>query len=71
MCIEWELWCLQEAGLLPDNFLVDRRTWFGFAKDNYDVAADHAQAGYNAASAHAKTGYQKAKATIKEKAAEL
>ena len=62
---------LQEAGLLPENFLGNHRTWLGFAKDNYGTAADNAQSGYNTASAKAKAGYQKAKATIKDKAAEF
>lgn len=63
--------CLQEAGLLPDNFLGNHRTWLGFAKEQAGTAADNAQAGYNAASARAKGGYQKAKATIKDKTPEF
>ena len=58
---------VQEAGLLPDNFLGNHRTWLGFAKDT----ADGAQSGYNTASAKAKAGYHKAKATVKDNAPEF
>jgi len=69
--IDLPLCRVQEAGMLPGNFLGNHSTWLGFAKDQYGTAADNAQAGYTTASAHAKTGYQKAKATIKDNAPEF